>query len=303
MLNLRRRTGGTGFRALQDRDGFGMDFSPTRLYSVALMKLGFIGGGQIASALAGGFLAGQLVRPEEVLVTDRFPDYADAFAARFGGTTVKSSAELAASADLIFLCVKPGDVAGVFDDGLQKSLKGKLLVSVVAGLTLDHLRLHAGEQCHLCRSMPNTAAEVRQSATVVCFSANTTDAEKATVRKAFSTVGAVRELPEKYFDAVVGVSGSGPAYACLLIEAMSDGGVAAGLPREVATELAAQAVQGAATLVLESGRHPAILRERISSPGGTTMAALEQLESGAVRYHISAAVQAAANRSRELSAG
>lgn len=266
-----------------------------------MIKIGFIGGGQIASALAGGFLAGGFEGGVQLGVVDRFPASAARFAERFGAKVFVGVAEMARECDMVFLCVKPGDVAGALAQEQREVLAGKLLVSVVAGLPLARLVELAGEGCRVCRSMPNTAAEVRLSATAACFSPNCTEDDKRLVMSAFGAVGEAMELPEKFFDAVVGVSGSGPAYACLLIEAMSDGAVAAGLPRDAATRLAALAVRGAAALVLETGRHPAELREKISSPAGTTIAALAELEAGAVRYHVSAAVQAAAGRSAELS--
>ncbi len=267
------------------------------------MKIGFIGGGQIASALAGGFCSSGEVAGEHLLVFDRIPESSKGFSSRFGAAVCKEAVELVSGSDVIFLCVKPNDAASVFSADLQKTLKGKLLVSVAAGLTLDFLAEHAGSECKICRAMPNTGAEIRQSATAICFTENVPAADRGLLNRLFASVGMVFDLPEKQFDAVVGVSGSGPAYACVLIEAMSDGGVKAGLPREIATRLAAMAVQGAAGLVLETGKHPAELREKISSPAGTTIAALQVMEQGGVRFHVSRAVEAAAARSKELSCG
>jgi pyrroline-5-carboxylate reductase len=262
--------------------------------------IGFFGGGQIARALAGGFLAGGAATRDHLLVVDRYPAAAEAFAQKTGARIAADGAELARAADVIFLCVKPQDVAGALTPELHSAWGGKLLVSVVAGLPLARLVELAGAEAAICRSMPNTAAEVRLSATAVCFTPTCTAEQISLVEKLFGTVGEVFSLPEKLFDAVVGVSGSGPAYACLVIEAMSDGGVAAGLPRETATRLAALAVQGAAALTLQTGVPPAELREKISSPGGTTIAALQVLEAGATRARFSAAVRAAARRSSEL---
>lgn len=257
----------------------------------------------MASALAGGLSSGGLEGGAALFVVDHFPATANAFAERFGATTLDSVVALAQTCDVVFLCVKPCDVVSALPPQMQEALANKLLISVVAGCTLDTLTHLAGSKCQICRSMPNTAAAVRQSATAVCFSPNCMAANKTIAMSAFGVVGEVFDLPEKMFHAVVGVSGSGPAYACLLIEAMSDGGVAAGLSRSVATRLAALAVRGAAALVLETEQHPAELREKISSPSGTTIAALAKMEAGAVRYHVGAAVQAAAIRSMELSEG
>jgi pyrroline-5-carboxylate reductase len=265
-----------------------------------IKSAGFLGGGQMASALAGGLRAAQW-KEMPFAVVDRFPDSAARFASRFGATICPTAGELVAQSDLIFLCVKPQDVASALTDDLQPALEGKIIVSVVAGLTLQTLTKHAGKGCRICRSMPNTAAEIAKAVTVVCFSDNTGEAEREEIKAAFGAVGACMELAEEHFDAVVAVSGSGPAYACLLVEAMTSGGVDAGLPQAVAQELAAHAVQGAAALILQTGRSPEDIRHKISSPGGTTLAALEVMEKGLVRHHIHAAVQAAAARSRELS--
>ena len=257
----------------------------------------------MASALAGGLSSGGLEGGAKLFVVDHYPATKQAFAKRFDATALDAAVELADKCDVVFLCVKPCDVSSALPPEIQDALANKLLISVVAGCTLDTLRELVGRNCQICRSMPNTAAAVLQSATAVCFSENCSETNRALAKDAFGVVGEVFDLPEKMFHAVVGVSGSGPAYACLLIEAMSDGGVAAGLSRAVATRLAALAVRGAAALVLETNQHPAELREKISSPSGTTIAALAKMEAGAVRYHVGSAVEAAAARSMELSEG
>lgn len=254
----------------------------------------------MASALAGGLRAAQW-KNLPFFVLDRSVESARRFSERFDAKVCENPQELVASCDLVFLCVKPQDVASALTDDLQTGLQGKILVSVVAGLTLQTLGRHAGPACKICRSMPNTAAEIAKAVTVVCFSPNLEEGERQQIKAAFGAVGACMELAEEHFDAVVAVSGSGPAYACLLVEAMTTGGVDAGLPVEVARELAAHAVLGAASLIIETGRTPEDIRHKISSPGGTTLAALEMMEKGLVRHHIHSAVQAAAARSRELS--
>lgn len=265
-----------------------------------MLLIGFLGGGQIASALAGGLRATEAGAAFEMAVCDRYPATAAAFGQRFEARECASPAALFQSAQAIFLCVKPQDVISALQEVPSVDWSERLIISVAAGIPLAKLTALLGDEARICRAMPNTAAEVRRSATAVCFTENCNAENRRQARELFAAVGEVMEIPEKLFDAVVGVSGSGPAYACLLIEAMSDGGVAAGLPRSEATRLAALAVGGAAELILSSGRHPAELREKISSPAGTTIAALQVLESGAVRAHTSAAVLAAARRSAEL---
>ena len=266
------------------------------------LSIGFLGGGQIASALAGGFRSTDEGRAFDLAVFDRYPTTSAAFAQRFEARECAQVTDLVASTQVIFLCVKPQDVATALQEIPQTEWAERLLISVAAGIHLSKLSSLAGREARICRAMPNTAAEVQRSATAVCFTENCQEQDRARARDLFAAVGEVLDLPEKLFDAVVGVSGSGPAYACLLIEAMSDGGVAAGLPRPEATRLAALAVRGAAELILTTGRHPAELREKISSPAGTTIAALHALEMGAVRAHAAAAVLAAARRSAETGA-
>ncbi len=257
----------------------------------------------MASALAKGMLAAGAAQPGQITIYDTSPSQNQRLAAAAGGLRVASSAaELARACDVLFLCVKPQDAAAALAS-TEEDFSEKVLVSIAAGLTLAWLQERTSPLAKLCRAMPNTAAEVRHSATAVCFTETVSPAEHAQVIAAFAAVGEVFELAEKHFDAVIGVSGSGPAYACLLVEAMSDGGTQAGLPRDVATRLAALTLKGAASLMLETGAHPALLREAVSSPGGTTLAALAKLEAGAVRHHIASAVMAAAQRSRELAGG
>lgn len=265
-----------------------------------MKNIGFIGGGQIATALASGFIKSGKVTAGRLFVLDRFPETTRRFCETTGAQEAKNLDQLLQECSAIFLCVKPNDVAAALPESSRALLSGKLLISVAAGINLKTLCALTGPECRVCRSMPNTAAQVSDSCTAVCFSENTPQEARELAIELFSSVGEVFDLPEKFFDAVVGVSGSGPAYACLLIEAMADGGVREGLPRDTALRMAALAVRGAAAMVLQTGTHPAILREKISSPGGTTIAALDVLEKGAVRHHAANAVTAATARSKEL---
>jgi pyrroline-5-carboxylate reductase len=267
-----------------------------------MTTIGFIGGGQIATALATGFIAAGFCKSGDLAVFDRQPDHASTFAVRTGARISPSTTDLAATSKVLFLCVKPGDVESALAPVRSKLDPEKLLVSVAAGISLAQLDEATGGHKKICRAMPNTAAEVRLAATALCFSEGVSVEEQEFLRDAFNAVGEAFFIQESLFDAVVGVSGSGPAYAFLLIEAMAEGATAAGLPRSTALRLAALAVRGAAELVVETNRHPALLREMVSSPGGTTLAGLQQLEEGAVRAHVARAVRAAAQRSAELSA-
>ncbi|MCA9267308.1 MAG: pyrroline-5-carboxylate reductase, partial [Planctomycetales bacterium] len=204
-------------------------------------------------------------------------------------------------ADVVFLAVKPQNAAAVAAE-LHDGLGDALLVSIVAGVTLAQLQEWFGAD-RVVRVMPNTPCLVGQCAAAFSAAAGARPEDRACVEQLLKSVGLAFELPERLLDAVTGLSGSGPAFVYLFIEALSDGGVQMGLPRHVATALAAQTVKGAAELVLQTGEHPAALKDKVASPGGTTIAGLATLEAAAVRGGVIAAVAAATRRSQELGAG
>jgi pyrroline-5-carboxylate reductase len=199
----------------------------------------------------------------------------------------------------VVLCVKPADVPGALFE-IRDALAGKLLVSIVAGLSSSVLAELCGPNVRIVRTMPNTAALVGQSATACCAGPGATAEDLKTVLQIFGGVGLSVEVPEKLLDAVTGLSGSGPAYIFLIIESLAEAGVHAGLSRTLANQLATQTVLGAATLASETGEHPAILREAVTSPGGTTAAGLAVLEAAAIRSAMIEAVSAAAEKACEL---
>ena len=176
------------------------------------------------------------------------------------------------------------------------------MISIVAGLSLARLEEAAGAAARIVRVMPNTPALIHQGAAAFAMGSTATAADAALVSKIFSAVGRVVQVKEALLDAVTGLSGSGPAYVYLVIEALADGGVLMGLPRDLALQLAAQTVAGAAGMVLKTGLHPATLKDQVTSPGGTTIAGLEELEGAAVRSAFLSAVRAATERSRQLGA-
>ncbi len=218
-------------------------------------------------------------------------------------TGVKIAADNAsavADAEVVVLCVKPNDVAAALAEA-GDVMAGKLLLSIAAGQKIAFLESCAS-QARVIRAMPNTAAMVGCSPTAFACGASVTDADREVANKVFSGIGSVHPVAEGLLDAVTGLSGSGPAYVCLMIEALSDGGVACGLPRTLATELAVATVRGTAEMVQATSEHPATLREMVTSPGGTTIAGLHVLETRAVRGAFMEAVRAATARSCELSA-
>jgi pyrroline-5-carboxylate reductase len=181
-----------------------------------------------------------------------------------------------------------------------KIAAGQLVVSIVAGLRLADLARGLGPEIRLVRVMPNTPCLVGRGASGYCLGERATAEDGRLVRQLFESVGIAVEVEEKLLDAVTGLSGSGPAFVYVMIEALSDGGVRMGLPRQVATALAAQTVLGAAAMVIATGEHPGVLKDRVASPGGTTIAGLQALEAGGLRAALMAAVEAAARRSSEL---
>ncbi len=263
------------------------------------MKIAFLGAGKMATALARGLVDAEVCAAKEIAVADASQVARSALASQLGVKAAESNAVAVEAADAVILCVKPGD-AGVAIEQCGEALAGKLLVSIAAGLTLEALRELAGEGVRLVRAMPNTAAQVGRSATAFSAGPGVTDADLTLTKKIFGAVGLALSVPESQLDAVTGLSGSGPAYVYLVIEALADGGVAAGLPRALAAQLAVQTVLGAAAMVAETKEHPAVLREAVTSPGGTTAAALRVLESAAVRSAFVEAVGAATEKARDL---
>jgi pyrroline-5-carboxylate reductase len=263
------------------------------------MKLGLIGCGKMASALVRGVLAAGVVAPDAVWASDCFPKAVADLSGETGIHAAGSNAEVAAASEVLLLCVKPQD-AGLVLESLRSGLQDKLVVSIAAGVSVAALQRAAGPGVRVVRVMPNTPALVQRAASAYCLGDTATEADAAVVDRLFGAVGFVGRVKEKLLDAVTGLSGSGPAYAFLMIEALADGGVLMGLPRDFALKLAAQTLEGAARMVLETGQHPAALRDAVASPGGTTIAGIEALEVGGVRAGIISAVRAAAEKSHEM---
>jgi pyrroline-5-carboxylate reductase len=268
----------------------------------AKLTIGFLGAGKMATALARGFVRGGFVTPGQVTASDPNAAARGAFANAVGAKTTTSNAEVVKFAGILVLAVKPDQVGAVLAE-IREVLTGKhCLLSIAAGVPLAKLEAGLGTGTRLIRVMPNTPALVGASATAFALgkAARAEDGELAL--KLFSTVGVAFQVKEAWLDAVTGLSGSGPAYAYLFIEAMSDGGVAAGLPRDIATRLAAQTVLGSARMVLETGLHPGVLKDMVTSPGGTTIEGLHELEKGKLRGTVISAVRAAAEKSKKLGA-
>jgi pyrroline-5-carboxylate reductase len=266
----------------------------------AKRTIGFLGAGKMATALAHGFVRAGLVTAAQVIASDPSAAARAAFAREVGARTTSSNSDVAKLASVLVLAVKPDQAGGVLAEIRGQFTARHCLMSIAAGVPLARLQAVLGAGARLIRVMPNTPALVGASATAFALSkeARREDAELA--QKLFSAVGLAFQVKEALLDAVTGLSGSGPAYAYLFIEGLSDGGVAAGLPREIATRLAAQTVLGSARMVLETGLHPGLLKDMVTSPGGTTIEGLHELEKGRLRGTLISAVRAAAEKSKKL---
>ena len=268
--------------------------------SMASLAIGFLGAGKMATALARGFLNAGLATPDQICASDPYEAARDAFAKETGGKATASNSEVVAAAEILFIAVKPGQVAAVLNELRDVITSKHLVVSIAAGVTLEKLETAAPAGTRVIRVMPNTPALVGASASAYARGAHAgrTDADLA--QKLLGSVGIALEVPEKLLDAVTGLSGSGPAYGFLMIEALADGGVAAGLPRDIAQRLAAQTLLGAAKMVLETGQHPGALKDAVCSPGGTTIEGVHELEKGGLRATLMSAVRAAADKAKKL---
>jgi pyrroline-5-carboxylate reductase len=263
-------------------------------------RIGFIGAGRMAAALAGGIIRAGLAEASDIVAADPSPDSRRRFKDEIAGQTTDDNCAVLEQADVVFLAVKPQHMAAALGPISAAWTDRHLIVSIAAGVTLDTLERLAGKKPRYVRVMPNTPCLVGYGASGYCLGPGATDTDGQCVKQMLEACGAAYEVSEPLLDAVTGLSGSGPAFVYLMIDALADGGVRAGLPRDVALALAARTVRGAAEMVLTTGRHPATLKDEVTSPGGTTIAGLQALEDRSVRAAMIAAVEAATRRSQEL---
>jgi pyrroline-5-carboxylate reductase len=267
----------------------------------APLSVGFLGAGQMATALAKGWAAAGLIDPAKSLASDPYPGARSKFAQETGLRVGPAAAPVASEAGVLILAVKPQQMAVVLDE-LRPLLDPNrhLVVSIAAGVTLGQLAAGLGETVRLVRVMPNTPCLVGASASGYAPGPSAKPEDAQLVARLFGAVGTAVQVPETLLDAVTGLSGSGPAFVYVMIEALADGGVRVGLTRDVALKLAAQTVLGSAKMVLETGQHPGALKDMVASPGGTTIAGLHALERAGFRAALMDAVEAATTRAQEL---
>ena len=265
-----------------------------------MASLTFLGAGAMGEALSRGLIAAEIYAPADITFFDIDEARVRALADNLGARAATSTLEAAHNADAILIAVKPQHIESALEPLRAQLRADQLVMSIAAGVSTSRLEACFDGEIPVVRVMPNTPALVGAAATAICRGRYATSDNLAVAKGIFEAVGLCVEADEKLLDAVTGLSGSGPAYVFNFIEALADGGVRAGLGREVALKLAAQTVMGAAKMVLETGEHPGVLKDRVASPGGTTIAGLHELERGGLRGIVMDAVVAASERSREL---
>jgi pyrroline-5-carboxylate reductase len=264
------------------------------------LRIAFLGAGKMATALARGWIAAGLLSPENCRGSDPVAAAREGFAAETGGACGCDNREVVESSAVLLLAVKPQNMAELLAEIAPVVTGQHLVISIAAGITLDRIAAALGANRRIVRVMPNTPCLVGASASAYALGKGVGPDDVSVVERLLNVVGVAFRLPEHLLDAVTGLSGSGPAFVYAVIEALSDGGVRVGLPRDVSTTLAAQTVLGAARMLLETGLHPGVLKDQVASPGGTTIAGLHALERGGLRAALMDAVEAATKRSQEL---
>jgi len=264
-------------------------------------KIAVIGAGHIGQAIIGGLLKAKLLPAKSVTASRRNPAILEDLKKRFGVHTTTDNLKAVKGADTLIIAVKPQGAQKLLEEIAPAVREDQLIISVMAGVTTEQINALLQKPNPVVRAMPNTPALVDAGATPLSKGAHAKDSDLKIAETIFKAVGIVEIVPETLMDAVTGLSGSGPVYIYMVIEALIDGGVKMGIPRATARRLAAQTVFGAAKLVIETGKHPAILKDEVTTPGGTAIAAIHMLESKGLRNVLIEAVVTAAKRSEELS--
>ena len=262
--------------------------------------LGFVGCGNMAQAMLKGILAKGLYKADEIIVSRRTKEALDALHEELGVQTTTDNKEVAEKADVLVLAIKPYQFADVIPEIAPVCKENALVISIAAGQTIANIEKLFGKTMKIVRTMPNTPALVLAGATGMCFHPSVAKEEREMAITIFESFGVVAEVSENMIDTVIGVSGSSPAYVFMFIEAMADAAVADGMPRAMAYELAAQTVYGSAKMVLETGKHPAELKDMVCSPAGTTIQAVKTLEEQGFRSALMEAMAVCAEKSRNM---
>lgn len=264
-----------------------------------MVPVGFIGTGNMGQALIRGIIKKGVYTSKDIIIFDIAKDKTEKLSSEVGVKVASSATDLVEGVQVVILAVKPDKIIPVVDE-LMDLLKNKLVISIAAGISLSILLDRLGNDARVVRVMPNTPAMVLEGASGIACSETCTDKDIQVAKTIFSAVGICVILEENLLDAITGLSGSGPAFCFMFIEALADGGVKAGLPRDIALKIAAATLKGSAQLVLETGSHPGVLKDMVTSPSGTTIEGISVLEKRGFRSAVMDAVFAAYKRSREL---
>lgn len=264
------------------------------------MKLGVIGYGNIAKALVGGVIKSGYAHPEDIHISSRSFDRLEAEAKDCKFNAYRTNTEVAKLADFLVLAIKPYQYEEVMKEISPHIGANTVIVSVAAGVTLEMMQAWIGQDVKVIRTMPNTPMQVGTGMTAVTPGHSVSEAELSWVVEMFGSVGKAVVVAEGHMEAVIGACGSSPAFVYMMIEALADGAVLKGLPRDQAMTLAAQAVKGAAEMVLETGRHPGVLKDQVCSPGGTTIEGVSALEAAGFRTAVIEAVRRTVDRAEAL---
>jgi pyrroline-5-carboxylate reductase len=267
------------------------------------LRVAILGAGKMGGILLQAFLKNNLLLPEQIAATVQHPDRAQALSAQFGVEVGTDNLAAAVHADVILLGVKPTQVPALMAEIAPALTPAKLVLSFAASVTTRSIEDAAGCDLAVIRAMPNTPAMLAAAITAVCAGRFVAPEQMVTAQRIFQTVGRTVVVDEKHMDAVTGLSGSGPAFLYIIIEALAEAGVNVGLPRDVATLLAAQTTLGSAKMVLETGYHPALLKDQVTTPAGCTVDGILELEEGGLRVTLIKAVKRATQRAKELAAG
>ncbi|MFT4415075.1 pyrroline-5-carboxylate reductase [Fredinandcohnia humi] len=263
-------------------------------------RIGFIGCGKMAQAMIQGILASQIVSPNQIMVSAKTKETLEYAKETFGVKTAFTNREVAANSDIVFLAIKPNLYSEVIEEITNEVGAETIVITIAAGISLDFIRTSFGKEIKAVRSMPNTPSLVGEGMSVICANDKVTPEDLQKVTRLFEGFGRAEIIEERLMDAVPAVSGSSPAYVYMFIEALADGAVMQGVPRNQAYRLAAQAVLGAAKMVLETGQHPGELKDNVCTPGGATIKAVAVLEKHNFRSSVISAMEACTKRSKEL---
>ena len=269
-------------------------------HAPAAMRVAVLGAGKMGGILLQAFLRSGLFTPEQIVATVAHEGRATALSQQYGVMVTTDNAAAVAGADVVLLGVKPQQMGDVVRGVASRLKPGVLLISVAASVKTKAIEEAAGAEASVIRAMPNTPAALGAGVTALCRGLHVSDEQMTLAQRIFATVGRTVIVDEKHMDAVTGLSGSGPAFLYIIIEALAEAGVNVGLPRDVATQLAAQTAYGAAKMVLETGAHPALLKDEVTTPAGCTVDGILELEEGGLRVTLIKAVKRSTERAREL---